>query len=62
MPSLNWLCSQANAFNRRIADAATLVREIAAWRTRRNNHNDKADWRFTTANARIRLKSLYPSL
>ncbi|MCP4843361.1 MAG: IS630 family transposase [Halieaceae bacterium] len=48
--------------NRRIADAATLVREVAAWRTRRNNHNDKADWRFTTANARIRLKSLYPSL
>ncbi len=48
--------------NRRSADAATLVREVAAWRTRRNNHNDKADWRFTTANARIKLKSLYPSL
>ncbi|MCP5081095.1 MAG: IS630 family transposase, partial [Alphaproteobacteria bacterium] len=48
--------------NRRIADAATLAREVAAWRTRRNNHNAKADWRFTTANARIRLKSLYPSL
>ncbi len=48
--------------NRRIADAATLAREVAAWRTRRNDHNDKADWRFTTANARIRLKSLYPSL
>ncbi len=47
---------------RRIADAAILAREVAAWRTRRNNHNDKADWRFTTANARIRLKSLYPSL
>ncbi len=46
---------------RRIADAATLVREVAAWRTRSNNHNDKADWRFTTANARIKLKSLCPS-
>ncbi len=48
--------------NRPIADAANLVREVAAWRTRRNNHNEKADWRFTTANARIRLKSLHPSL
>ncbi|MCP4138928.1 MAG: IS630 family transposase, partial [Chloroflexi bacterium] len=48
--------------NRRITDAATLAREVVAWRTRHNNHNDKADWCFTTANARIRLKSLYPSL
>ncbi len=48
--------------NRSIADAATLAREVAAWRTRRNNHNVKADSRFTTANARIRLKSLCPSL
>ncbi len=47
---------------RRIADAATLAREVAAWRTRRNNHNAKADSRFTAANARIKLKSLYPSL
>ncbi|MCP4968113.1 MAG: IS630 family transposase, partial [bacterium] len=57
LPVLSGQC-----LNRRIADAATLVREVAAWRTRRNNHNDKADWRFTTANARIKLKSLYPSL
>ncbi len=47
---------------RRIADAATLVREVAAWRRRRKDHYGKADWRFTTANARIKLKSLYPSL
>ncbi len=57
LPVLSGQC-----LTRRIADAATLVREVAAWRTRRNNHNNKADCRFTTANARIKLKSLYPSL
>ncbi len=39
-----------------------LPASLLPWRTRRNNHNAKADWRFTTANARIRLKILYPSL
>ena len=48
--------------SRRIPDAATLASEIAAWRTRRNTHNAKADWRFTAANARVKLKRLYPSL
>ena len=47
---------------RRIADAATLASELAAWRTHRNTHNAKANWRFTTADARVKLKSLYPSL
>ena len=47
---------------RRIADRPALEREVAAWRTRRNTHNARADWRFTTADARIKLKSLYPAL
>ena len=47
---------------RRIPDAAALKREVDAWRTYRNTHNAKADWRFTTADARIKLKSLYPTL
>ena len=47
---------------RRIADATTLTREVDAWRTYRNTHNAKADWHFTTADARIKLKSLYPTL
>lgn len=47
---------------RRIADAAALASEVAAWRTNRNAHNAKADWRFTTNDARIKLKKLYPSL
>ena len=45
---------------RRIADATTLTTEVAAWRTRRNTHNAKANWHFTTTDARVKLKSLYP--
>jgi DDE superfamily endonuclease len=47
---------------RRIPDAQFLKREVDAWRTRLNIHNAKADWRFTTADARIKLKNLYPVL
>lgn len=47
---------------RRIPDTATLTLEVDAWRTRRNTHNAKAAWHFTTADARVKLKSLYPSL
>ena len=48
--------------DRRVPDAATLVREVAAWQQRRNAATCTVDWRFTTADARIKLKRLYPSL
>ena len=48
--------------DRRIPDQTTLRTESDAWRARRNTHNAKADWHFTTADARVKLKSLYPSL
>ena len=44
----------------RIPDKETLSRGIAAWQERRNKNHTKADWRFTTADARIKLKRLYP--
>jgi hypothetical protein len=47
---------------RRIADEATLSAEIAAWETARNRHRASIQWRFTTADARIKLHRLYPSL
>ena len=47
---------------RRIASANALTIEAGAWTTQRNTHNAKANWRFTTADARIKLKSLYPAL
>ena len=48
--------------NRRIADEDTLAREVAAWLSRRNASRAKACWRFTTEDARIKLRSLYPSI
>ena len=47
---------------RRIPDADTLTTQADAWRSRRNIHNAKADWHFTTSDARVKLKSLYPTL
>ncbi len=47
---------------RRIPDAVALKAEVDAWRKRRNTHNAKANWHFTCADARVKLKSLYPSL
>ena len=48
--------------DRRIADADTLARELAAWAAQRNARPTPIDWRFTTADARIKLRHLYPSL
>ena len=46
---------------RRIPDQATLKREIQAWQDRRNQQRTMVNWRFTTQDARIKLKKLYPS-
>ncbi|BCH23266.1 hypothetical protein MesoLjLb_52850 [Mesorhizobium sp. L-8-3] len=48
--------------DRRIPDKDILIEEVAAWETDRNTHHAKASWHFTTANARIKLKHLYPSI
>ena len=50
----------SQCLDRRIPDKQTLSREVAAWQNRRNKCQTKADWRFTTADARIKLKRLYP--
>jgi hypothetical protein len=39
-----------------------LRQEIAAWETERNTQQVKVNWRFTTQDARIKLKRLYPVL
>ncbi len=46
--------------DQRIPDKDTLIREVAAWETRRQRASVKVDWQFTTADARIKLKRLYP--
>ena len=48
--------------DRRIPDKQTLIEEVAAWECDRNKNHTKADWQFTTADARIKLKRLYPAI
>lgn len=48
--------------NRRIPDQPALIREVAAWEARRNVAGATVEWRFTTDDARIKLKKLYPVL
>jgi DDE superfamily endonuclease len=48
--------------DRRIPDAEVLTREVAAWQQQRNVAAVKADWQFTNAEARVRLKKLYPTI
>ena len=48
--------------NRRIADAATLAAECAAWAAARNAAATPIDWRFTLEVARIRLRHVYPEV
>jgi hypothetical protein len=52
----------SQCLDRRIPDKQTLVGEVNAWQDERNKHHAKADWQLTTANARIKLKHLYPSI
>ena len=47
--------------SRRIADEETLKRELSAWEKERNGKSAKVRWRFTNADARVRLRRLYPS-
>ena len=57
---LGVLASQCLA--RRIPNRSKLETEVAAWVAKRNAANVKADWHFTSADARVKLKSLYPAI
>jgi hypothetical protein len=48
--------------DRRIPDQPVLRREVEVWQGQRNREAVRVDWRFTTEDARIKLKSLYPSI
>ena len=57
---LGTLSSQC--LDRRIPDKETLIGEVTAWENSRNKNHTKADWQFTTADARVKLKRLYPAI
>jgi DDE superfamily endonuclease len=48
--------------DRRIPAKEPLTREVAAWERQRNTAECRSDWQFTTQDARIKLKRLYPSI
>ena len=47
--------------DRRIEDFDLLASEVAAWEATRNTEAVKVDWQFSTEDARVKLKRLYPS-
>jgi hypothetical protein len=52
---------QRQCLDRRLGDRATMEREVAAWVAARNAAGSTVDWRFTAADARTKLKRLYPA-
>ena len=57
---LNVLTRQC--LNRRIADIETVKNEVAKWQKFRNNKIATVNWQFTTEDARVKLRRLYPTL
>jgi hypothetical protein len=57
---LNVLISQC--LNRRIDDIEVVRKQASAWQEHRNNKGAKVNWQFTTKDARVKLKRLYPTL
>ena len=53
---------QRQCLDRRLGDRSAMEREVAAWVEARNAAATSVDWRFTAADARIKLKRLYPAV
>jgi hypothetical protein len=62
MAEIEWIVFTKQGLSRRIADIETLRREAKAWGERRNAEQTGVDWHFTTADARVKLKRLYPQI
>ena len=52
---------QRQCLERRLPDQEMFMREVAVWEHQRNQDAVQVHWRFTTEDARIKLKKLYPS-
>ena len=57
---LNVLIGQC--LNRRMGSLEEVEKAVSAWQTRRDNLNAKVNWQFTTTDARVKLRRLYPTL
>ena len=61
MAELEFAILSRQCLHRRLPDQRTLREEIAAWKAERNKARATAQWRFTTAQARTKLRRLYPA-
>ena len=61
MAEIEFSVLSRQCLSRRIPDQDTLKREVQAWQNRRNQQRATVKWQFTTKDARIKLKRLYPS-
>lgn len=62
MAEIEFSILSKQCLDRRIPDQATLKAEVQAWVAERNACSSTMEWRFTTKDARIKLKRLYPTL
>jgi hypothetical protein len=62
MAEIGFSVLQRQCLNCRIPDQETLKQKAADWEQNRNKKSVKVNWRFTTEDARIKLRKLYPSV
>lgn len=62
MAEIEFSALTKQCLKRRIPNAQTLAKEVAAWCVKRNQQNTTVNWQFTSADARIKLRKLYPSI
>jgi hypothetical protein len=60
MAELELSVLQRQCLRQRLPDRDAMAREVTAWATRRNDQTRRIDWQFTTADARTKLRRLYP--
>jgi len=62
MAEIEFGCLKRSGLSDRVPDMESMRREVTDWVIRRNAEGGKIDWRFTSQDARIKLKRLYPKL
>jgi hypothetical protein len=62
MAEIEFSVLEKQALNARVPDGRALRRRVASWAGDRNNQSKPIDWQFTTADARIKLRRLYPQI
>ena len=58
---IHYTPKHGRCLDRRISTSEVLRQEISAWQARRNQEAVGANWKFTTEDARVKLRELYPS-